>query len=196
MAADDLPSLRERKKLRTREVIRSQALQLFEKHGYANTTIVMIAEAADVSPRTFSRYFDSKASLLIPDQLMDPIIAAFVAAPTDLTPVAAYRYALTQAFSAMAGDEWEPERSRQQLLYTLPEAQGALYSEYIHTIELIAEAIGMRLDRPADDVDVRTTAGAITGVLMNTLHGIPMDPKAIYRALDFLDAGLPLTERI
>lgn len=93
----------------------------------------------------------------------------------------------------MASVEWAPEMARQRLLYTLPEAQGALYREYIHTIELITEALALRVNRPADDIELRTTAGAITGVLMTALHGTPMEPEAIYHALDFLDAGLRLT---
>lgn len=163
---------------------------MFEAHGYANTTVVAIAEAVEISPRTFSRYFTNKEALLIPDQMMEPILAAFLAAPRELSPVAAYRHALEQTFNAMASEEWEPERARQRLLYTLPEARGALYSEYLRTMDSIAAAVGERTNRPADCVAVRTTAGAITGVLMNSLHGRPMDPEMIYEALNFLDAGL------
>ena len=194
MASDSqAPGLRERKKIKTREAIRREALRLFETKGYAGTTVEQIAQAADVSPSTFFRYFSNKAALLIPDQLMEPIIEAFLEAPPELSPVAAYRSAVEQTFNNMAGVEWAPEMARQRLLYTLPEAKSALYSEYIHTIQLITEALALRLSRQADDIEVRTTAGAITGVLMTTLHGTPMEPAAIYHALDFLDAGLPLS---
>ena len=47
---------------------------------------------------------------------------------------------------------------------------------------------------PVDDLRLRTTAGAITGVIMASLHGAPMDPEDIYRSLDYLDAGLPLDD--
>ena len=194
MASDSqAPGLRERKKMKTREAIRREALRLFEANGYPGTTVEQIAQAADVSPSTFFRYFSNKAALLIPDQLMEPIIEAFLKAPPELSPVAAYRQAVEQMFTNMASVEWAPEMARQRLLYTLPEAQGALYSEYIHTIELITEALALRVNRPADDIELRTTAGAITGVLMTALHGTPMEPEAIYHALDFLDAGLPLS---
>ena len=188
---DQAPGLRERKKIKTREAIRREALRLIEANGYAATTIEQIAEAAEVSSSTFFRYFSNKAALLIPDQLMEPIIEAFLKAPPELSPVAAYRRAVEQTLNNMATIEWAPEMARQRLLYTLPEAQGALYNEYIHTIELITDALALRLNRPADDVELRTTAGAITGVLMTALHGTPMEPDVIYHALDFLDAGLP-----
>jgi AcrR family transcriptional regulator len=195
MSESEEEGLRERKKRRTREAVRVAAFRLFEENGYSDTTIEQIAEAADVSPRTFFRYFPNKAALLIPDQLMEPIVDLFLAAPPELSPIAAYRHALSQVFSGFAGAEWNDEMARQQLLYTLPEAAGALYNEYIHTIELITDALARRLNRPADDSKLRITAGAMTGVLMTALHGTPMNPELIFEGLDFLDAGLPLNGR-
>jgi hypothetical protein len=58
-------------------------------------------EAADVSPSTFFRYFTNKEALLIPDQLMDPIIDVFINAPAELSPVAAYRLAVGQMFTGI-----------------------------------------------------------------------------------------------
>ena len=195
MPAGNEEGLRERKKRQTREAVRLAAFRLFEKNGYGSTTIEQIAEAADVSPRTFFRYFPNKAALLIPDQLMEPIIELFLAAPAELSPFQAYRYALEQVFSGIAGSEWTDEMARQRLLYTLPEAGGALYNEYIHTIELITDALAKRLERPADDPELRIAAGAMTGVMMAALHGTPMSPDTLFSGLDFLDAGLPLTSR-
>ena len=192
MSPDDDMGLRERKKRRTREAVRLAAFELFQKNGYPNTTIEQIAEVADVSSRTFFRYFPNKAALLIPDQLMEPIIELFLAAPPELRPIAAYRHALEQVFSGMAGAEWGEEMARQQLLYTLPEAAAALYNEYIHTIELITEALATRLNRPIDDPHLRITAGAMAGVMMAALHGTPMSPERLIQGLEFLDAGLPL----
>lgn len=192
MNADAELGLRERKKRRTRETVRLAAFELFQKHGYPDTTIEQISELADVSPRTFFRYFPNKAALLIPDHMMEPIVEIFLTAPAEMRPIAAYRYALAQVFNGMAGPEWGQEMARQQLLYTLPEAGGALYHEYIHTIELITEALAVRLNRPATDPELRITAGAMTGVFMAALHGTPMSPETIFQGLDFLDAGLPL----
>jgi AcrR family transcriptional regulator len=192
MTANDEMGLRERKKRRTRKAVRSAAFKLFQENGYPNTTVEQIAEVADVSPRTFFRYFPNKAALLIPDHMMEPIVEFFVDAPAEMRPIAAYRYALEQVFIGMAGPEWGEEIARQQLLYTLPEAGGALYNEYIHTIDVITDALAMRLNRPAEDPELRITAGAMTGVFMAALHGTPMSPETIFQGLDFLDKGLPL----
>ncbi len=56
--------LRELKKQRTRLALIDSALELFLAHGYESTTIDEIAAAADVSQRTFFRYFATKEDVV------------------------------------------------------------------------------------------------------------------------------------
>ncbi len=58
------PSRRERKKEETRERIFKEAIRLFSKRGFAETTIDDITERADVAKGTFFNYFPRKESVL------------------------------------------------------------------------------------------------------------------------------------
>src|SRR5215467_3299205 len=62
------PSRAERNRIlrdERRAEIAAQALQLFAEHGYAQTTVRMIAEAVGMSQGLLYRYFPSKEQLLV-----------------------------------------------------------------------------------------------------------------------------------
>ena len=63
--SNESPSLRERKKLRTRAELVDSAMDLCLKQGYQHTTVEQIAASAGVSPRTFSRYFPTKDAVFL-----------------------------------------------------------------------------------------------------------------------------------
>lgn len=89
---DNSPSgLRERKKAQTREAIVDAAIDLFERNGYEATTIEDIAAEANISPRTFFRYFDSKLEVILAESDEEakgfaPLVAA---RPADEGPLEA-----------------------------------------------------------------------------------------------------------
>src|SRR5258708_5924661 len=62
---DELPGLRERKKLATRAALGQAAWQLTIERGYAHARGEDIAAAAGVSARTFNNYFSSKEEALL-----------------------------------------------------------------------------------------------------------------------------------
>lgn len=64
---DETPSLRERKKEATRLALHEAALRLAVEHGVHGLHVEAIADAANVSRRTFSNYFSGKEEALFYD---------------------------------------------------------------------------------------------------------------------------------
>jgi AcrR family transcriptional regulator len=87
---------RDRKKSETRQALRDEARRLFAEKGFSATTIDDITEAANVSRRTFFRYYDSKDDLLRSDVsgLLPVLLAALRSRPADEPSFAAILAAL------------------------------------------------------------------------------------------------------
>jgi AcrR family transcriptional regulator len=93
--------LRERKKQRTRATLIDAAVELCERQGYERTTVDQIAAVADVSPRTFSRYFATKDAIAL--ALIDEAIAQAAVElsrqPTDISHFEALRRSYVAMYS-------------------------------------------------------------------------------------------------
>ena len=71
--------LRERKRAQTRHRLEEAAVGLALRDGLDKVTIDAISERADVSPRTFFNYFDSKEDAILgvrPPDVTDEVLAA------------------------------------------------------------------------------------------------------------------------
>lgn len=184
--------LRERKKIRTKETIQREAYRLFEENGYANTTVEQVAEAAEVSPSTFFRYFPSKEMVLMADDLDRVTVDALARQPAHLSPLQAFRSAFDITMETVSTDEWELERTRQRLVFSIPELKAAQFDAYGRIIRLLAEAERQRSGLDGDDFEVRIFFGALAGALMAVIDRSPGAVHQMYRALDFIEVGMPL----
>ena len=189
--------LRERKKAKTRAAIQRHALRLFREQGYGATTVDQIAAAAEISPSTFFRYFPTKEATVLYDPFDPVLIAATLAQPAELSPIAALRATVDIIREQVPGEEWERERQRQLLVFREPELRSAIMDQFAEGIDLLAAMVAERTGRAADDFEVRNWAGAVVGVIMAAFLGAAADPDAdtlvvLDRAVAHLEAGLPL----
>lgn len=117
----DEASLRERKKRKTREALREAAVALFAEKGYGRTSIEEIASAADVSRRTFFRYFGSKEGVIFADAGAqgEAVIQALLAQPLDAVPLVAFRDAVVALAAAVQADQESILASQRLIVGTL-----------------------------------------------------------------------------
>jgi AcrR family transcriptional regulator len=194
--------LRERKKIKTRASLRAHAMRLFKEQGYNETSVEQIAEAAEVSPSTFFRYFPTKEEVVLADDI-DPIVLQVLAdQPADLPPMQAIRMAVAAVFEQLTPEDIDREVERQRLVYAVPELRQAMMTLLYRSIDMIASAIAARLGRSPEDFEVRVFAGAVAGaVLGGAVPSGAVAPEAgpdgtfdgAIKAIEFLAAGLPLT---
>jgi AcrR family transcriptional regulator len=93
---------REVRKQETRTAVLEAAQQLFAQHGYENTTVREIADAAGITERTLYRYFDGKEGLLAEEAIAwtEALCDAIRSRP----PTEAPYVAVQRAMIAVAGE--------------------------------------------------------------------------------------------
>jgi AcrR family transcriptional regulator len=94
--------LRERKKARTRATLIDAAVELCDRQGFERTTVDQIAAIADVSPRTFSRYFATKdaIALALVDDATDVAAAELARQPSDIDHFEALRRSYVSMYTS------------------------------------------------------------------------------------------------
>ncbi|THF56539.1 TetR family transcriptional regulator [Pseudothauera rhizosphaerae] len=102
-----LEGRRERKRRETRARIADAAITLFLRKGFTAVTVDEIAEAADVSKRTFFDYFPAKEDVVIAwqDKFTGPLTEAVAAGPQSEAPVQAVERAMLDALGKTATPE-------------------------------------------------------------------------------------------
>ena len=161
-------SLRDRKKTETRATLVRAALDLFEAHGFDSVTVDDVAASANVSPRTFFRYFGSKEAVLFADQeeLLALMRDTISARPAREHPLLALRSAIIVATEHTA-------QHREDHLRRARLAQhGAAISTYQQAVlqptweDMLAKSVADRLGiDPLVDPRPRLFAGVAIAVM-------------------------------
>lgn len=188
--------LRELKKQRTRQAIAEAALDLFETRGYHDTTVDDIAAAAEVSPRTFFRYFAGKDEAVFEeaDDVQEHFRAMLASRPADEPLLVSLREIAEALLSHEMVDD-----ARLRRLMALVSAEPALRSRLNGLIDGIEGELTVwaadRLGVPAADLRPRVIAATVLAarrVATETWLESPGDNLAdhVARAIDLLAAGL------
>jgi AcrR family transcriptional regulator len=161
--------LRERKKERTRLALEEAALRLFDAHGYDETTVEQIAEAADVSTRTFFRYYPTKADVLLRDQAARlAMVEGFLAARPAGEPVMASLRALLRALAVDMAAERHLLAAQYRWAPSSVMLVAAIRNHHADIVDVVTSFLASRLDGP-DPVGgrARAIATACVGSLVS-----------------------------
>lgn len=178
-----MTGLREKKKQRTRRAIQEQALRLFGQQGYENTTVKQIADAADVSERTFFRYFPTKEDVVLWDDLDLSFAAHFQAQPAASSSFEALRTALRDIFTELPPSERRYLRERIALMTSVPPLRAMLLDQLIDASRVMATLVADRSGTTADDPMVRASVGAVVGAGFATVLAAQENPRADFITL-------------
>jgi AcrR family transcriptional regulator len=153
--------LTERNKQRTRREIAEAAGQLFLERGYAATTVQDIATVADVSPRTFFRYFPSKEDVItaIASASMDDVLEHLAGhhAGESLASVVRATFA---AVLAPAIEDPDAARAFQRMLRDTPALRGRWLEEQRRNRDRLADELRPWFAPSAAPVAPHLAAGA------------------------------------
>jgi AcrR family transcriptional regulator len=189
-------TLRERKKLETREALVAAGLGLFARQGYAATSVEAIADAAGVSRRTFFRYFADKDELVFADDAehVAAVLAAVDAQPDDVAPLDVVR-AAGHAVAARLAERRDVAAIYQQLVASVPALQERSLAKQRRWEALIAERLAARPGLDAAEaslvarVGVACVQSALEPWLLAPRGDLAADVDAAFDALGRLVAS-------
>ena len=139
------------------ERLASAALELFEEHGYDNTTVHEITERAGLTKSSFFRHFANKREVLFDGETLSRVLLDGITdAPEDLTA----HDALTRAFSGIGRAIFTPERRgftarRATVIACTPELRER---EALKQLGLLDGMVDALEKRGVPDLEARVTA--------------------------------------
>ncbi|WP_455681099.1 TetR/AcrR family transcriptional regulator [Streptomyces paradoxus] len=189
--------LRERKKIKTRQAIRTATYALIEEQGYDATTVEQIADRAEVSPSTVFRYFPTKEDIVITDEWAPVVMAELRARPRDESWADVLRHVMRTALDLSLAEEPEVTRLRARLGVEVPAVRARMMESMAATGLLLREALAERSGLDPGSLELRVFAMSVMGGLMEVSQywaetGHRDDIRDLVdRALDVMEHGLP-----
>ncbi|MBP0455000.1 TetR family transcriptional regulator [Kitasatospora sp. RG8] len=161
-------SLRERKKLKTRQAIRREAYRLIAEQGYEGTTVEQIAAAAEVSQSTFFRYFATKEDLVLTDEYDPAMVTALLARPSDEPFLHSCREVMVGLLRELLQHERDELITRMRLVDEVPALRARMHETANDPQRLYLTVLAQRAGIPEPTFEMRITAAAIGAATTET----------------------------
>jgi AcrR family transcriptional regulator len=166
------PSLRERKKAKTRKVLADTATELFAEQGFDHTTVEAIAEACEVSPRTFFRYFSSKEDVLFAagDERLRQLLDSIASRPSGEAPLRSMREAALSLVPEYTSDRAQLI-TRKRIIAETQSLRSRGLERQLGWEDAVTDAFGQRItDAGPATIELRLVASVTTATLRAALH--------------------------
>jgi AcrR family transcriptional regulator len=185
--------LRERKKLRTRQLIAETAMRLFAERGFDAVPVAEIARAAEVSEATVFNYFPTKEDLVYRgmEAFEEELLAAVRERPAGESITAAFGRFVLQPRGFLAEPDQETVRSLVAVSKMIA-ASPALLARERQILDRYTESLAALIaaDTAAEPADLRprVVARALIGVHQSLIQLVrhrlaagPVDPADVAR---------------
>lgn len=189
-------SLREQKKLRTREALARAAIRLFSERGYDETTVGEIAGEANVSARTFFRYFRSKEDVIFfdSDELTETYRESLATRLPGDTLVDRVRRASRDVLRVMGYEHPHYDVRVGRLLLEVPVLSARMAALDAQREDILAPVIAEEYGLAPEDPRAQLAAGAVVGSI-RAMRRRWLYAGGVDRPADLLDEAFILLRR-
>ncbi|MEU4574285.1 TetR family transcriptional regulator [Nonomuraea sp. ATR24] len=165
---DSTLGLRERKKAETRQAVHEAALRLTIEHGFDAVTVEAIADAANISRRTFSNYFAGKEDAILygDERRIRALVERVRAEPADRPAWLALRGAVQRLYEEIGVPERE-QAVRTRLAMKHPSLLARQLANHAAFDRELAQALALRR---GGGVSPRVMAAAFLAALRLATH--------------------------
>ena len=162
--------LRERKRAKTLDRIRVEAIRLFIERGFDTTTLDDIAQAAEVSRRSLFHYFESKEEIVFSARADFPnhVAEAIGRRPADEPLLDMVENALMDVSKRYVSAQ---TRNLSRLIRDTPALSAGEQAKYEQVERILAKALADRKSLRNPDTACRVTAATAIGILKLALEG-------------------------
>jgi AcrR family transcriptional regulator len=166
-----MTGLRESKKRATRSRLEEVAFALFLRQGYDETSVTDVAAGAEVSERTFFRYFSAKQDVVFADLVdalegfADDLHHALVAPEPSWSDV----IGALRGYAEVLEPNRERNRQRAQLVRATPCLLAPANQQLAGWRYRACTTMADRYGRPLQDEDIQLLAGMTSAVLTSAM---------------------------
>ena len=184
----------QRNKSRTRREIATEAGRLFTERGYGATTVRDIADAAEVSPRTFFRYFPSKEDVItvIASAAMDGVLD-HLAEHNETDSLESVIEAILGASLIPVRENPDAARAFQIMLRDTPALRARWLEEQRKNRDRLAIALRPWFDDEAHPLEAHIVAGTIL-LVIDEVMTMWADDASLFDPLGLLAEALRILE--